>query len=62
MQEEFPKLYTADEVAEMLRVRRDYVYDRIQDHKLRCYRLGRKKMISMDQIKDFMDRMEINKD
>ena len=55
------RLYTADEVAEMLNVGRDYVYDRIQDGKLRCYRFGRNRRFSMEQIKDFMKRMEINK-
>ena len=58
---EVPKLYTASEVAEMLRVKRDYVYDRVQDGRLRCYRLGRKRMFSIEQVKDFMDRTEMNK-
>ena len=59
--EETIKLYSADEVAEMMNVGRDYVYDRVQDGKLQCYRLGRNRRFSMDQIKEFLDRMEINK-
>ena len=55
------KLYTADEVAEMMNVGRDYVYDRVQDGKLQCYRLGRNRRFSMEQIKEFLDRVEINK-
>ena len=59
--EEPIKLYTADEVAEILRVNRDYVYDRIQDGRLKCYRLGRNKRFSWDQVKDFLDMVEKNK-
>ena len=59
--EEPVKLYSADEVAEMMNVGRDYIYDRVQDGKLHCYRLGRNRRFSMEQIKEFLERMEINK-
>ena len=55
------KLYTAEEVAEMLNTSIDFIYDRIQDHTFRCYRFGRNRRFSMVQIKDFMEKMEINK-
>lgn len=62
MQEEI-KLYSALEVSKMLSVSKDYVYDKVNEGKLRCYRVGNKRMMfSLEQIKDFLDHIEINKD
>ena len=55
------RLYNVPEVAEMLHVAKDYVYDRVEDGTLRCYRLGRSIRFSMDQVNDHIDRMEINR-
>lgn len=62
MDSETISLYTVPEVAEMLKVGKDYVYDRVEDKTLRCYRFGRSIRFSMAQVNDYIDRVEMNKD
>lgn len=49
-------VYTPEQVAEMLKMSKDYVYDRVEDGKLKCYRLGSRIRFSMRQVEEFLER------
>ena len=49
------KVYTVAEAAEMST---DYVYDRVQDGSLGCFRMGNKIRFSIEHLKSFLEKNE----
>lgn len=52
------KLYTPEEAAEILHMSIDYVYDKVQEGSLGCFRFGRKIRFSIDHLTSFIESKE----
>lgn len=52
------KVYTVAEAAEILKMSTDYVYDRVQDGSLGCFRMGNKIRFSIEHLKSFLEKNE----
>ena len=51
------KVYTVEEVAEILKMSKDYVYDRAAEGTLPCYKLGRELRFTAEHISTFLEKM-----
>ncbi len=55
-----PKFYTVAQVAEMLKIRKNYIYDLIYKGELEAVRLSEKRFrISDDALKEYLDKQKI---
>lgn len=52
------KVYTVQEVADILKMTTGYIYDRVEDGSLVCCRLGNKLRFTPEQIKEFLYKKE----
>lgn len=53
------ELYTPDEIAQMLRLSIGTIWNYIRSGKLPASKLGRKYIISEDQLKRFLEQQEV---
>ncbi len=54
--QEKPEYYTAEEVAEKLRIRKETVWKYIRDKQLRATKLGKHYRITPADLQDFLDK------
>jgi putative molybdopterin biosynthesis protein len=59
---EMEKIYTAKEVAEYLKVKKDTIYKWIRDGDLKCSQIGRTVRITESQLADFLKPKEKEED
>jgi len=56
-----PLLYTPEEVAKMMSISRSQVYNLMNSNQLESVHIGRSRRITIDQIRNFIDNLTVQK-